>query len=88
MAPISAAASMILSSCWRRIGTARSPRAGANAGSDGLPSSAVGALLRDGAPTVAFRGGGAGGLSAEPSTFGRPMACDAEKMMEEAGVKA
>ena len=85
---------MILSSCWRRIGTAKSPRAGANAGSDGLPSSAVGALLRDGAPIVAFtpivafQGGGEGGLSAEPSTFGRPMACDAEKMMEEAGVKA
>ena len=84
---------MILSSCWRRIGTARSPRAGANAETDGLSYSAVGALLRGGAPTVAYTPivafqGGAGGLSAEPSTFGRPMACDAEKMMEEAGVKA
>ena len=40
-------------------------------------------MLRGGAPAVAFRGGGASGLSAEPSTVGRPMACDAEKMMEE-----
>ena len=38
--------------------------------------------------SVAFRGGGVCGLSAEPSTFGRPMARDAEKMMEEAGAKA
>ena len=53
-APISAAASRILSSCWRRIGTARSPRAGADAETDGLPYSAVGALLRGGAPIVAF----------------------------------
>ena len=40
------------------------------------------------AKNVVIIGGGASGLSAEPSTFGRPMACDAEKMMEEAGVKA
>ena len=66
----------------------RAPRACANAETDGLPYSAVGALLRGGVPTVAFRGGGVCGLSAEPSTFGRPMARDAEKMMEEAGAKA